>query len=121
MAISTGKQKGKYSYEIIDGDGFIPPGTKVVDTAVFKENKELEKVKIPKSVISILPGTFLNCTNLESIEIDSSISLLKYIGDRGVFSMSDYPPFPNLIDVVVNKGWTVSLFKSPSQDPHFWD
>lgn len=119
MAISSGRRK--FDYEIVDGEGLIPPGTAVVRTSVFRGNKELERVKIPKSVVSIAPGTFFDCTNLKSIEIDSSIVLLKYIGDRGGFSMSDYPPFPKLIDVVVNQGWAVSLLTSPSQDPHFWD
>lgn len=119
MAISSGRRK--FDYEIVDGEGLIPPGTTIVNTSVFRGNKELVKVVIPESVGSIAPGTFFGCTNLKSIEIDNSVVLLRYIGDRGVFSMSDYPPFPKLIDVVVNKGWAVSLLTSPSQDPHFWD
>ena len=119
MSVSNGKHK--YDYEIVNGEGLIPPGTEIVRTSVFRGNEELVKVVIPKSVASIDPLTFFGCTNLRSIEIDSSVVLLRYMGDRGVFSMSDYPPFPKLIDVVVNQGWAVNLFTSQSQDPYFWD
>ena len=109
MAVSHGKHK--YDYEIVDGEGLIPEGTEVVKTLMFRRNKNLVMVKIPESVVSIAAGTFFGCSNLKTIKIDSSVILIEYRNNNGVFYRSDTPPFPNLIDVVVKKGWTINLRK----------
>ena len=61
-------------YEIKDGVGIIPEGTKNIESWAFQYSTELTRVVIPDSVTGIGEGAFYGCTGLTSIVIPDSVT-----------------------------------------------
>ena len=54
--------------KVKDGKGIIPEGTTKIDKT-FMNCMDLESIEIPSSVTEIMPWAFEGCTNLEKIEV----------------------------------------------------
>ena len=54
-------------YEVIDGKGIIPDGTKEITESAFKGCSRLQSIVIPGSVTVIGREAFSDCTSLQSI------------------------------------------------------
>ncbi len=65
-------------YEVKNGVGIIPQGTKKVVAEAFKDCKELTAIEIPEGVISIGNSAFQGCTSLTDVKLPST---LEYIED----------------------------------------
>jgi hypothetical protein len=63
-------------YEIKDGVGIIPKGTKTIEDSAFNSCEELKSIVIPDSVTEIGKHAFAGCTNLKAIVIPSSVNLI---------------------------------------------
>ena len=61
-------------YEIKDGVGIIPEGTKEIEVDAFAGCTELISVTIPETVTSIGDGAFWCCDNLTEIVIPASVN-----------------------------------------------
>ena len=64
-------------YEIKDGVGIIPEGTKSIVNDAFKNCTELTSIVIPDSVNEIGSDAFYGCTGLTSIVIPDSVKMIK--------------------------------------------
>ena len=69
-------------YEIRNGEGIIPVGTKKVVADAFRDCQDLLSVKIPEGVTSIGSCAFRGCRRLASVEIPNSVTVI----DREAFS-----------------------------------
>lgn len=99
------KYKGDNSLKEIElFDGI----TKICEEA-FMDCIELKKIVIPESVEWIDPNAFIGCTNLTEIILPDTVEKIEYHDQRGVFSITEYKPFPNLITNLVEKGLSVQL------------
>lgn len=65
-------------YEIRNGEGIIPVGTKKVVANAFSRRKDLFSVKIPEGVTSIGTHAFLWCTSLTDLSLPSTLEFLDY-------------------------------------------
>lgn len=61
-------------YEVIDGKGIIPDGTKEITESAFKGCSSLQSIVIPGSVTMIGREAFSDCTSLQSIVIPNSVT-----------------------------------------------
>ena len=73
-------------YEVIDGKGIIPDGTKEITESAFKGCSSLQSIVIPNSVTKIGLMAFRSCTSLQSITIatqekepDLSLERIEYL------------------------------------------
>ena len=69
-------------FEIRNGEGIIPYGTRVVPAGSFYGCNELEKIVIPDTVLKIEKRAFYDCRNLKEIFIPCSVSVI----ELGAFS-----------------------------------
>lgn len=65
-------------YEIRNGEGIIPVGTKKVVADAFLRRTDLFSVKIPEGVTSIGSNAFLWCTSLTDLSLPSTLEFLDY-------------------------------------------
>lgn len=72
-------------YEIRNGEGIIPVGTKKVVADAFSHRTDLFSVKIPEGVTSIGSYAFLHCTSLTDLSLPSTLEFL----DNGAFCGCD--------------------------------
>ena len=63
-------------YEIRNGEGIIPVGTKKVVAYAFKNRKDLFSVKIPEGVTSIGAEAFRDCTSLTDLSLPSTLEFI---------------------------------------------
>jgi hypothetical protein len=63
-------------YEIRNGEGIIPVGTKKVVANAFRDCQNLFSVKIPEGVTSIGMGAFRGCTSLTDLSLPSTLEFL---------------------------------------------
>ena len=68
-------------YEVRNGEGIIPVGTKKVVADAFKNRKDLFSVKIPEGVTSIGIYAFEHCTSLTELSLPSTLEFI----DDGAF------------------------------------
>ena len=64
-------------FDICNGEGVIPQGTRVIPSGAFCDCDELERIVIPDSVLKIEKHAFRNCPNLREIFIPQSVSLIE--------------------------------------------
>ena len=77
-------------YEIKDGVGIIPEGTKYIDSCAFEDCKELTSVVIPNSVTRISWNAFNGCTGLKSIVIPNSVTEIGSRAFRGCTGLNNF-------------------------------
>lgn len=94
----------KSQYKVINGKGFVPEGTTMIDNCAFSGNQELKEMVIPDSVRVIGDFAFRD-TGLEKIKIPSSIARIGV----GVFSYC-----PNLTQLKIDDN-------NPYYHSHFGD
>ena len=63
-------------YEIRNGEGIIPVGTKKVVADAFSHRTDLFSVKIPEGVTSIGTGAFMRCTSLTDLSLPSTLEFI---------------------------------------------
>lgn len=63
-------------YEIRNGEGIIPVGTKKVVANAFRDCQDLLSVKIPEGVTSIGTGAFKGCTSLTDLSLPSTLEFI---------------------------------------------
>ena len=63
-------------YEIRNGEGIIPVGTKKVVANAFRDCQDLLSVKIPEGVTSIGSRAFLRCTSLTDLSLPSTLEFI---------------------------------------------
>lgn len=63
-------------YEIRNGEGIIPVGTKKVVADAFSRRTDLFSVKIPEGVTSIGTGAFMRCTSLTDLSLPSTLEFI---------------------------------------------
>ena len=61
-------------FEIKDGVGIIPDGTKKIKKYAFTGCTSLKSITIPESVTNIEDNAFRGCTSLQSITIPESVT-----------------------------------------------
>lgn len=71
-------EENKYSFEIVDGVGIIPTGTKKVPKGAFRECEELRKIVIPEGVTHICEYAFYKCINLREVTLPSTLKYLEH-------------------------------------------
>ena len=64
-------------YEIKDGVGIIPAGTKKIPSEAFENCQELTSIIIPDSVTEIGMLAFHGCSNLKKVAIPDSVTVIK--------------------------------------------
>ncbi len=105
-------------YEIINGKGIIPEGTKVVRTDVFRGRTDLTSVVLPASVKQIAAGVFLGCTNLEMVKLPKGTVRLEFTDSRRTFTITEDYPFESLtLEPVTQQGLIVKLLRKDDIDP----
>ena len=105
-------------YEIKNGVGIIPDGTKVVRTDVFRERTDLTSVVLPASVKQIAAGVFLGCTNLEMVKLPKGTVRLEFTDSRRTFTITEDYPFESLtLEPVTQQGLIVKLLRKDDIDP----
>lgn len=67
-------------YEVIDGKGIIPDGTKEIGESAFKGCTYLQSIIIPDSVTTIGKSAFECCASLQSIIIPDSVTKIAWGG-----------------------------------------
>ena len=108
------------TYEIKNGVGIIPDGTKVVMTDVFRGRTDLTTVVLPASVKQIAAGVFLGCTNLEMVKLPKGTVRLEFTDSRRTFTITDDYPFETLsLDTITVNGFITNIIKKDDIDP--WD
>ena len=63
-------------YEIRNGEGIIPVGTKKVVADAFKHRTDLFSVKIPEGVTSIGSDAFYDCKSLTDLSLPSTLEFI---------------------------------------------
>ena len=63
-------------YEIRNGEGIIPVGTKKVVADAFRDCQDLLSVKIPEGVTSIGTGAFMSCKSLTDLSLPSTLEFI---------------------------------------------
>ena len=63
-------------YEIRNGEGIIPVGTKKVVADAFRDCQDLFSVKIPEGVTSIGAEAFRDCTSLTDLSLPSTLEFI---------------------------------------------
>ena len=63
-------------YEIRNGEGIIPVGTKKVVADAFSRRTDLFSVKIPEGVTSIGTDAFMRCTSLTDLSLPSTLEFI---------------------------------------------
>lgn len=74
-------------YEVIDGKGIIPDGTKEITESAFKGCSCLQSIVIPGSVTVIGREAFSDCTSLQSIVIPNSVTKIGLMAFRSCTSL----------------------------------
>lgn len=75
-------------YEIRNGEGIIPVGTKKVVADAFLRRTDLFSVKIPEGVTSIGSHAFLHCTSLTDLSLPSTLEFIDYAAFWGCESLT---------------------------------
>lgn len=75
-------------YEVRNGEGIIPVGTKKVVAKAFSRRTDLFSVKIPEGVTSIGSHAFLWCTSLTDLSLPSTLEFLDYAAFLGCESLT---------------------------------
>ena len=82
-------------YEIRNGEGIIPVGTKKVVADAFSHRTDLFSVKIPEGVTSIGSYAFLHCTSLTDLSLPSTLEFLDNGAEYCVLFTDDSNPISN--------------------------
>ena len=107
-------------YKIINGEGIIPEGTKVVRTDVFRGRTDLTSVVLPASVKQIAAGVFLGCTNLEMVKLPKGTVRLEFTDSRRTFTITEDYPFESLsLDTIAVNGFITNILRNDDINP--WD
>jgi hypothetical protein len=72
-------------YEIKDGVGIIPEGTKKIVSDAFENCKDLTSIVIPNSVMKIGARAFRLCSGLTHIDIPHSVTEIEGSANRSIF------------------------------------
>ena len=105
-------------YEIKNGVGIIPDGTKVVRTDVFRGRTDLTSVVLPASVKQIAAGVFLGCTNLEMVKLPKGTVRLEFTDSRRTFTITEDYPFESLtLDTITVNGYITNIIRNDDINP----
>ena len=106
------------TYEIKNGEGIIPEGTKVVRTDVFRGRTDLTTVVLPASVKQIAAGGFLGCTNLEKVTLPKGTVRLEFTDSRRTFTITEDYPFETLsLDTITVNGLITNILRNDDINP----
>ena len=105
-------------YEIKNGVGIIPDGTKVVRTDVFRGRTDLTSVVLPASVKQIAAGVFLGCTNLEMVKLPKGTVRLEFTDSRRTFTITEDYPFESLtLETITFNGYITNIIRKDDINP----
>ena len=105
-------------YEIINGKGIIPKGTKVVRTDVFRGRTDLTSVELPASVKQIAAGVFLGCSNLEMVKLPKGTVRLEFTDSRRTFTITEDYPFESLtLEPLTVNGFITNIIRNDDINP----
>lgn len=105
-------------YEIINGKGIIPEGTKVVRTDVFCGRTDLTSVELPASVKQIAAGVFLGCSNLEMVKLPRGTVRLEFTDSRRTFTITEDYPFETLtLEPLTVNGFITNILRNDDINP----
>ncbi len=106
-------------YEVKNGVGIIPQGTKKVVAEAFKGCKELTAIEIPEGVISIGNSAFQGCTSLTDVKLPSTLEYIEEDAFLDCKSLNElvFPKSLKGISVFAFSGAKINYIEIKSEDP----